>query len=36
MAALSSFFLQVLKGFSEAQVENVELYNMGQLDTLGN
>ncbi|XP_061186068.1 inactive cell surface hyaluronidase CEMIP2-like [Saccostrea echinata] len=28
--------IKVLKGFKEAQVENVELVNMGQLDSLGN
>ncbi|XP_056006549.1 cell surface hyaluronidase-like isoform X1 [Ostrea edulis] len=28
--------IKLLKGFKEAQVENVELVNMGQLDTLGN
>ncbi|XP_048756053.2 protein DDB_G0287365-like isoform X2 [Ostrea edulis] len=27
--------IKVLRGFKEAQVENVELVNMGQLDTLG-
>ncbi|XP_061169000.1 protein DDB_G0287365-like [Saccostrea echinata] len=28
--------IKVLKGFKEAQVENIELVNMGQLDSLGN
>ncbi|XP_062580731.1 protein DDB_G0287365-like [Saccostrea cucullata] len=28
--------IKVLQGFKEAQVENVELVNMGQLDSLGN
>lgn len=27
--------LQVMRGFKEAQVENAELVNLGQLDTLG-